>query len=58
MLEKVQQLGVDLQNRQTQKRETAAKLRTKIEEASKRISAGPGWTPEQEVKQSPRESES
>lgn len=49
MLEKTQQLGLELQNRQAQKRETAAKLRTKIEETSKRIAAGPGWTPEQEV---------
>lgn len=49
MLETIQQQLVETKNREAQKREAAAKLKSEIEAASSRIAAGPGWTPDQEV---------
>lgn len=49
MLETIQQQFAETKNRETQKREAAAKLKIEIEAASSRIAAGPGWTPAQEV---------
>lgn len=45
----MQQQLAEISNREAQKREAATKLRAEIEEATARITAGPGWTAEQEV---------
>lgn len=50
MLENMQQLLGEVENSEAAKKETAAKLSAEIEAASTRIAAGPGWTPEQEVR--------
>eukprot|EP00752_Nemacystus_decipiens_P010274 g9156.t1 len=49
MLETMQQLLGEVRNSEAAKKETAARLTAEIAAASSRISAGPGWTPEQEV---------
>lgn len=40
----------EVTNREVQKGEAAVQFRAEIEAASERIAAGPGWTPEQEVR--------
>lgn len=45
----MQQLLGEVRNSEAAKKETAARLTAEIEAASNRISAGPGWTPDQEV---------
>lgn len=50
MLETMQQLLGEVRNSEAAKKETAARLTAEIEAASTRIAAGPGWTPDQEVK--------
>lgn len=49
-LETMQQQFVEMSNREAQKREIATVLRTEIEAGSAKITAGPGWTEEQEVR--------
>lgn len=50
MLETMQQLLGEVKNSEAAKKETATRLSAEIEAASTRIAAGPGWTPEQEVR--------
>lgn len=50
MLEIMQKSLWDVKKREVQRREAVAKVRAEIEAGSTRITAGPGWTPEQEVK--------
>ncbi|CAM9861031.1 unnamed protein product [Ascophyllum nodosum] len=49
VLEAMQELFGEVQKREAQKRETAEKLRVKIESGSKRVDIGSGWTSDQEA---------
>lgn len=50
MLESMQQLLGEVRNSEAAKKETATRLTAEIEAASRRLAAGPGWTPDQEVR--------